>query len=172
MSEEKNNKKIVKIIIIAAIALIVVGAAIFGVYYHSLVSSMDSKIEDKNGKARDHLKTVSAYAEDYYQKEKGSSIPDNKDFYVRGVTDGNGLVSDPCELLENSFKLPELKNDGGKLYWVVKFRKGKAEEAWVYSEKLSNRDLIPYTLEKQREEYEKDVFHGEKNIIGYAKAGE
>jgi hypothetical protein len=161
MSDEKR-KKLYKRLAIAAAVLIVLGIICYEVAYHACLRVMDSKIDEKNGEAKNCVRVISVYLED-----SGITVPADKEIIVRGTIDGSGMYNEPCELIGEAVRFPySLEKDITK-YWVIKFSGGEPVAAWCAGWKLSDSELHHYYYMDQRSQYEEDVWKRGENVIGY-----
>lgn len=126
-------------------------------------------VDEANGDACSVLKASSQQVEDCY-KEKGESIPEDKEYYIYYQYKKDGYVNEPCELLPESL-VNMYYNDRGsdrhRRYAVVKYKNGKACEVWNSNSKLTDNELHYYERRVQQEELDKHWLKGVRGIIGY-----
>ncbi len=162
---EEKKKSPLKTIIIVLVILAVLAAVGFWMLCEMLRMTTGSKVSTRNATAQTYFKAVSAQVEDVY-KENGKKIPADKEYIVRG----RGNVNEPCELLDES--MPNQYIDDHSIYWVVKFKDGKACEAWSAKRPIKDSELRYYSRSELIAESNKHPLRQEKLILGYFSAAE
>lgn len=170
IEEEKKPKKWRKplIIVTAAVGLLLSGLLFLTLGMRSTFGGYI--VDSENAAAKIVLKASNQQVEDYYTV-KGTAIPADKEYYVRYRREKGGYVNEPCELLPESAANKYYSGDNRDCYAVVRFKNGKAVEAWQSSaHELTDDELRHYDRHEQQEEFNKHLIKGAKGIIGYYNA--
>lgn len=127
-------------------------------------------VDSENSAAQSFLKAASQQVEDYYTA-MGRSIPADKEYIVRYYVGNDGLLNEPCELLPESELNRYFTPNNTRCKAAVKFKNGKAAEAWQSSyQELTDEKLCYYDRHEQQEKFNKHRLKGTRVIIGYYNA--
>ena len=131
----------------------------------------------RNGAARAIVKSVNTYLEEYCN-ENGIAYPEKSSYYIWGELNGvSGSITvyageffpEDTDILVMKGEVPPFN----QCYWVIIVDDGQFSESWFSNNKLSEKDLRPYTFKEQKKQARFSLFNGfrpqTENIIGYYK---
>ena len=164
--EKKPQKRRKLLIIVMVVAFLIAGWLLFVCSIRHTFGGYT--VDGENAVAKQLLNASGCQVEDYY-KAMGGSVPADKEYYVRYHRGKEGYVNESCELLPES--AVNKYYSGKSCYAVVKFKNGKAVEAWQsgYHE-LADDELHYYDRHWQQEEFNKHLLKGVRVVIGYYNA--
>ena len=163
--EEEKKKNPLKKIIIVLVVLAVLAAGGFWLLCEEMKMTTGSKVSSRNATAKTYFNAVSLQVEEYY-KENGGKVPADKEYIVRG----KGSVNDPCELLAEGMTNKYI--DDHEICWVVKFKDGKACEAWAARRPIKDSELRYYSRSELIEMSNEHPLRQDKLVLGYYNAAE
>ena len=163
--EEEKKKSPLKTLIIIFIVLAVLGVGGYWLLCEEMKMTTGSKVSTRNATAQTYLKAVSAQVEDVY-KEKGEKVPADREYIVRG----KGSVNEPCELLAESMTNKYI--DEHEIYWVVRFKDGKACEAWAARRPIEDYELRYYSRSELIVKSNEHPMKQDKLVLGYYSTAE
>ena len=138
------------ILAIVTVAILLLGTLIYACSIRMAFGGF--MVDHENAVAFALLKASNQQVEDYC-KAKGTGVPADGEYYVRYTLGGDDWVNEPCELIPESAVNKYDSGDNRRRYAVVRFRNGKAVEAWQsgYHE-LADDELHYYDRHWQQEE--------------------
>lgn len=156
------------ILAIVTVAILLLGTLLYAYGIRKTFSGF--MVESENAVALAMLKASNQQVEDYC-KAKGTGVPADGEYYVRYTLGGDDCVNEPCELLPESAVNKYYSGDNRRRYAVVRFRNGKAVEAWQSSDhELADDELRQYERREQQEKLNKHLIKGVRVVVGYYNA--
>ena len=146
-------------------------------YYILLNTHRNDIIHSKNGLAYQITRYVHVYLDEYC-KENGIEYPEKNSYILYGETMGyfdkiTVYAGDFFGEDADIFKIRSDKLSSETFYFAILVDDGQFSESWFSNNKLSEKDLRPYTFEEQKKQAKFSLFNGfrpqTENIIGYYK---
>ena len=156
------------ILAIVTVAILLLGMLIYACSIRKTFSGF--MVESENAVALALLKASNQQVEDYW-KANGTAVLADGEYYVRCTSGGDDWVNEPCELLPESAVNKYYSGDNRKRYAVVKFKNGKAVEAWQSCDhELEDDELRQYERRAQQEKLNKHLIKSVRVVVGYYNA--
>lgn len=160
--KNKNTKKIIKASIMLLASLLFI-FLLFGTIIYPKI--LNDKVETINKKAKNHFNFFTAYFNDL---SNTLDLPDKGSYYLIGECNDNEYYlvyagdNVPTDTVIYGNKKEKING-----YWAINIIDDKIVQVWSSNSPLSKKQLIPYTIKKQKKQFK--IFEStlNTNTIGY-----